>query len=178
MRASDFITERKKKRKSKKRHVGGYFYPGYSFYGSNDSADAGDGGGGESMYESAIDDLVTKLPSLKKHDYNTIDLLVQQISKKHRISNRVLRDLFIKKFKATPDKWITGKLDENDKEEVDPNIADEVEKFAQWTKEQLNLKNLPKIELSMDTEEAQDNHHTGGHVDALTIFGYTLRTEI
>lgn len=166
MRASDFITERKKKRKSKKRALGGYFYPGYSFYGSNDSSDAGGdgGGGGESMYESAIDDLVTKLPSLKKHDYDTIDLLVKQISKKHRISNRVLRDLFIKKFKATPDKWLSGKLDETD-DNVDPNIADEVEKFALWAKDQLSLKKLPKIELSMDTEEAQDNHHTGGHVD-------------
>lgn len=167
MRASDFITERKKKRKSKKRYVGGYFYPGYSFYGSNDSADAGggDGGGGESMYESAIEDLVTKLPSLKKHDYDTIDLLVQQISKKHRISNRVLRDLFIKKFKSTPDKWLSGKLDENDKEEVDPFIEEEIEKFVQWAAEQLSLKSKPKFTLSMDTDDAQDNHHTGRHVD-------------
>lgn len=166
MRASDFITERKKKkRKSKKRPMGGYFYPGYSFFGNDDSSDAGggDGGGGESMYESAIDDLVTKLPSLKKHDYDTIDLLMRQIAKKHRITNRILKDLFVKKFRTTPDKWLSGKLDESEK--VDPNVSDEVEKFALWAAKQLNLKNMPEIELSMDTEEAQTNHHTGGHVD-------------
>lgn len=167
MRASDFITERKKKKKkSKKRAYGGYYYPGYSFYGSNDSTDGGGdgGGGGESIHESALDDLINKLPSLKKHDYTTIDLLVKQISKKHRIANRALRDLFIKKFKTTPDKWITGKLDETETDEkVDPNIQDEVDKFAVWAGEKLSIKELPEIELSMDTEEAQGNHHTGGH---------------
>jgi len=42
--------------------------------------------------------------------------------------------------------------------------AKEVKKFAEWACQKLNIKNPPKIELSMDTEEAQGNHHTGGHV--------------
>ena len=60
MRANEFITERK--RKKSRRAYGGYFYPGFG-YGDNSSGEAGDGGGGEGMYESAIDDLVKELPS-------------------------------------------------------------------------------------------------------------------
>jgi hypothetical protein len=56
MRAVDFITERKRK-KSKKRTMGKYFYPGFAYYGSGDSSEGGgDGGGGESMYESPVFD--------------------------------------------------------------------------------------------------------------------------
>lgn len=43
------------------------------------------------------------------------------------------------------------------------DIPSEVTKFAKWAGERLHIKNLPKIQLSMDTEEAQNNHHTGGH---------------
>ncbi len=35
--------------------------------------------------------------------------------------------------------------------------------FVQWASKILHLKSIPSIELSMDTEEAQTNHHTGGH---------------
>lgn len=53
------------------------------------------------------------------------------------------------------------------------NIADEVQKFAKWACGQLNINNPPKIELSMDTEEAQSNHHTGGHqIGGDTIWVY------
>jgi len=44
------------------------------------------------------------------------------------------------------------------------NHKHEVEKFANWMIEKLKIKNPVKIELSMDTEEAQTNHHTGGHI--------------
>jgi hypothetical protein len=43
-------------------------------------------------------------------------------------------------------------------------IAGEVEKFKDWACEKLHIKNPPKIELSYDTEEAQQGHHTGRHV--------------
>lgn len=46
----------------------------------------------------------------------------------------------------------------------DVDTADEVEKFKDWACEKLHIKNPPKIELSYDTEEAQDGHHTGRHV--------------
>lgn len=50
MRANEFIGERKRK-KSKK--YGGYFYPGFAYFGgSSDTGDAGMGdGGGECVYE-------------------------------------------------------------------------------------------------------------------------------
>jgi len=42
-------------------------------------------------------------------------------------------------------------------------LQSEVAKFADWAGKQLKLKNMPKIKLSMDTEEAQTGHHTGKH---------------
>ncbi|CAB4137799.1 Putative amidoligase enzyme [uncultured Caudovirales phage] len=53
------LNERRKKKKAKKKTkygYGGYFYPGYSFNTGTDASAVdmgGDGGGGESMYESA-----------------------------------------------------------------------------------------------------------------------------
>lgn len=161
MRATEFITERKKKRKSR-RAYGGYFYPGFG-YGDNSSGEGGgDGGGGESVNESPEVELAKQLPSLAKHDYNTIDDLMRKIAKKHKITSKALDNLFRKKYKDRPDRWIKGKLDEADNADLD--IQQEVDKFVDWTAKKLNLKKVPKIELSMDTEEAQDNHHTGGHV--------------
>lgn len=161
MRANEFITERKKKRKLSKRTYGGYFYSGFG-YGDNSSDGGGDGGGGESMYESAVSELVKELPSLAKHDYNTIDQLMRKVAKKHKISAKALHNLFQKKFHKTPDRWIKGKLDETDN--VDCDLEAEVQKFVDWTAKKVNLKKVPKVELSMDSEEAQTNHHTGAHV--------------
>jgi hypothetical protein len=100
MRATEFITERKKKRR-KKTKLGRYFFPGFAYYGGyggEGDSGGGDGGGGESMYE--------------------------------------------------------GK-----------EIAGEVEKFKDWACKKLHIKNPPKIELSYDTEEAQQGHHTGRHIE-------------
>jgi hypothetical protein len=102
-----------------------------------------------------------KLPSLSKHDYTTIDDLVRRIASKHRITRKALEDLFVKQYKKTPDSWIKGKLDEASD---DIDLQSEVDKFVEWASKKLNLQEIPTVELSMDTEEAQDNHHTGGHV--------------
>lgn len=164
MRAQEFITERKKAKK-KKYSMKRYFFPGYHFYGYNSTGETdagGDGGGGESIYETPEIELAKRLPSLAKHDYNTIDKLMQRISKKHKITGKALHDLFVKKFKRTPDNWIKGKLDENDSE---LDLKDEVSKFVSWAAKKLQLDPVPKIVLSMDTEEAQTGHHTGRHVD-------------
>lgn len=162
MRANEFITERKRKRKkSSRKAYGGYFFPGYAFYGINDSG-GGDGGGGESVNEAPELELAKRLPSLAKHDYNTIDKLMKKIAHKHKITDKALHDLFKKKFKDTPDRWIKNKLDEVETSD-DIDIASEVDKFAEWARNILHIKNPVKVELSMDTEEAQTNHHTGGH---------------
>ena len=161
MRAIEFITERKRKRNKSKRAYGGYFYPGFG-YGDNSSGEGGgDGGGGESMYESAIDDLVRELPSLAKHKYDTMDRLLKKIASKHKISDKALERLFTKKFNKTPSNWLKNKLDETS-DGID--LSSEVEKFVDWAANRLNLQKVPSIELSMDSEEAQTNHHTGGHV--------------
>ena len=157
---AETITERRKNRKSK-RAYGGYFYPGYG-YTDNSSGDSGDGGGGESVNESPEVELAKRLPSLAKHDYNTIDTLMRKVAQKHKITGKALHDLFQKKYHKTPDSWIKNKLDETDNVECD--LETEVEKFVDWTAKKLNLKKVPKVELSMDSDEAQTNHHTGGHV--------------
>lgn len=160
MRATEFITERK--RKKSRRAYGGYFYPGFG-YGDNSSGEGGgDGGGGESMYESAIDDLVKELPSLAKHKYDTMDRLLKKVAAKHKISGRALERLFANKFNKSPSIWLKNKLDEDNI--IDSDIEQEVEKFVDWTAKRLNLQKVPTVELSMDTEEAQTNHHTGGHI--------------
>ncbi len=110
--------------------------------------------------ETAASELAKRLPSLEKHDYNTIDKLMQNVAKKHRITGKILHDLFIKRYHRTPDSWIKNKLDEAD---VECDLQEEVDKFVDWASNKLNLKTKPVIELSMDTDEAQQGHHTGSH---------------
>ena len=110
--------------------------------------------------ETAVMELYKKLPSLSKHNYNTIDKLLRTIAQKHEMNHDALNDLFVKKFNRSPDSWVKGKLDESD---VECDLEQEVEKFVDWAAKKLNLQTTPKIELSMDTDEAQNNHHTGSH---------------
>jgi len=119
-----------------------------------------------SIEESAADELKRKLPSLRKTDYDTIDRLMQRISKRYRISGDKLHDIFVKKYKHTPDHWIK-KYREKLGEVETPNseLQQEVDKFVAWSSKRLGLKTNPKVELSMDTEEAQNGHHTGRHID-------------
>jgi hypothetical protein len=114
--------------------------------------------------ESAAGELAKRLPGLRKHNYDTIDALMRDISEKHKMTSKALHDLFVRKYKKTPDVWVKHKLDEkNINEDKSLNIQNEVDKFVQWSADRLHLKNIPKVELSHDTREAQDNHHTGGH---------------
>jgi hypothetical protein len=111
------------------------------------------------ILESPATELAKKLPSLAKYDYDTIDRLMRGIAKKHRITGKALHDLFVKKYHRSPDRWIKNKLDEGGNNE----LQQEVDKFIDWAVKRLHLKSRPTVELSMDTKEAQNNHHTGGH---------------
>jgi len=114
----------------------------------------------EIIIESAAHELAKRLPSLDKYDYNTIDDLMRKVAKKHRITGKALHDLFVRKYRATPDLW-AKKLDE---ESAGSEIEAEVKEFVQWASKILHIKNIPEIELSQDTKDAQDNHHTGRHI--------------
>ena len=87
--------------------------------------------------ESAALDLARKLPSLDKHDYNTIDILMRNIASKHRIKADALHDLFVKKYHKTPDNWIKSKLDEDGQEDYNDNPI--MQKFIKWSANKLNL---------------------------------------
>jgi hypothetical protein len=115
------------------------------------------------IVESAAIELSKRLPSLQKYDYSSIDKLMQNIASKHRITGKALHDLFVHKFKRSPDEWVKGKLDEASDE---PDFLEDnpiMQKFIQWASNDLNLKSTPNFEFSYDTEEAQQGHHTGRH---------------
>jgi len=58
------------------------------------------------LEESAVEELKNRLPKLKRHNYTTIDRLMQNISAKHKITGKKLHDMFVKKYGHTPDTWI------------------------------------------------------------------------
>lgn len=115
------------------------------------------------IIEVAALELAKRLPSLQKHDYTTIDKLMRQVANRHSITGKALHDLFVHKFKRTPDEWVKNKLDEANDE---PNFLEDnpiMQKFIQFATQKLKLQSVPKIEFSYDTEEAQEGHHTGRH---------------
>ena len=115
------------------------------------------------IIESAALELAKRLPSLEKHDYTTIDKLMRQVASRHSITGKALHDLFVHKFKRTPDEWVKNKLDEANDE---PDFLEDnpiMQKFIQFATQKLKLQSVPKIEFSYDTEEAQEGHHTGRH---------------
>lgn len=118
------------------------------------------------LHENPEVELRKRLPSLHKHDYTVIDDLVRKVARKHKITHKALEDLFKRKYRKTPSDWIKNKLDEQDVEpDTDLDLEKEVDRFVDWTAKKLNLKTKPRIELSYDTQDAQDNHHTGSHTD-------------
>ena len=95
MRAKEFIAERKKKKSS--RSTGGYFFPGYGYYGTSDSGEGGGDGGGESANRGMAEgskmlSLDDKIKIYSKHksqaqqaenrgDYTTADKHKKQASR-------------------------------------------------------------------------------------------------
>ena len=83
------------------------------------------------------------LPSLDKHRYSVLDKLVKDAKKERNVAKKAIQGL---------------------DEEIDDNKAAEIAKAVEWICKKFGIKDIPAIELSMDTDEAQGNHHTGGHV--------------
>ena len=120
------------------------------------------------LEESAADDLKRQLPSLKRTDYDTIDRLMQRISKRYKITGKKLHDIFVSKYGETPDHWI--KKYKNKLRETDPdglannNNEEQIQDFIKWAYKIVNLQEPhPKFVFSDNTEEAQSGHHTGRH---------------
>jgi hypothetical protein len=91
---------------------------------------------------------------------------MRQVANRHSITGKALHDLFVHKFKRTPDEWVKNKLDEANDE---PNFLEDnpiMQKFIQFAAQNLNLQSIPEIEFSYDTEEAQEGHHTGRHSES------------
>jgi len=170
MRHYEFITERKKKRKKTK--LGRYFYPGFAYYGgASDSAEGGGdgGGGGESKPPKA---LFNPKPMKKGEgdspdDYEYTDYVPRGQDKGTKWA--IDRDVKKQKLKPKkPSELKTGFYSNylgNRPIREDEEVSSEVEKFKDWACKKLHVKNPPEIELSYDTEEAQQGHHTGRHVE-------------
>ena len=98
----------------------------------------------EFIIENTIqEDPAYGLPTLDKHRYSVLDKLVKDAKKERSIAKKAIQSL---------------------DEEITDNKAAEIAKAVEWVCKKLNIKDIPAIELSMDTDEAQGNHHTGGHV--------------
>lgn len=126
--------------------------------------------------ESAADELAKQLPSLKRIDYDAIDDLMQRISIKHDITGHKLHDLFVSKYGHTPDTWVKKIKQRNSK--LDETVEGgedllQIKKFIAWSYETLNMQQpYPKITLSRDTKQAQQDHRTGVHMGDDTILIY------
>ena len=125
------------------------------------------------IFESAATELAEKLPSLKKHDYSTIDNLMKRIGTRHNIDGKELHDLFVKKYGHTPDTWIKKYKNKLEESVDNTQNLDQIRDFVQWSIKTLNVqKPYPKIRLSMDTEQAQKDHRTGLHTSDGKIIVY------
>ena len=61
------------------------------------------------LKESHVEDLEKGLVKLDDHSYDSIDKLMQDISKKYGITGKNLHDEFKKKHGKIPDDWIKDK---------------------------------------------------------------------
>ena len=181
MRYYELLTEikRKKKKRKKKRKskpaYGGYWYPGFAF--ATDSS-GGESGGVEESIDPQKDPEAYKAYLLKTLPY-MMGFLNKVIKDWRPTEEQMLDaiDIAYEVMKKTSDVKVAGKAFQDHLQKlhkmsqgvmessVNANLENEVEEFKDWAVQKLKIKNPPKIELSYDTEEAQEGHHTGRHVE-------------
>ena len=76
----------------------------------------------EFIFESAASELADKLPSLKKHDYSTIDNSITRIGARHDIDGEKIHTMFVKKYGHSPDSWIKKYKGELEEETTDESL--------------------------------------------------------
>jgi hypothetical protein len=121
---------------------------------------------------AAVRELTKTLPSLSKHDDTTIQSCVKKIASKHKITHSALTDLFYQTHKKKPHHLVKQNLDEDVDSDDDFGSQSIVQEFIEWTAKKLNLQSIPEFEFSTDTQDAQDNHHTGRHTPGDPIWVY------
>jgi hypothetical protein len=67
----------------------------------------------ELLSEDVVKKLERGLVKLPSHSYDSIDKLMQKLSKEYGITGKKLHDMFVDKHDLTPDTWIKKKVDEN-----------------------------------------------------------------
>jgi hypothetical protein len=60
----------------------------------------------ELLSEDVVKKLERGLVKLPSHSYDSIDKLMQKLSKEHGITGKKLHDMFVDKHDLTPDTWI------------------------------------------------------------------------
>lgn len=110
------------------------------------------------IFESAASELADKLPSLKKHDYNTIDKLMQRISTKHYINGKKLHDMFVSKYGHTPDTWIKKYKNKLKEEPTDESMLGFMTKKPEpKQKPKLDYAEIRKMSQSSNSGPKQGN---------------------
>jgi hypothetical protein len=107
------------------------------------------------LLESAADELARKLPSLNKTDYDTIDRLMQRISRRHMITGKKLHDLFVSKYGHTPDHWV--KKIKNRLSEVDADKDDSLG-YLKYFAKPAETKKKPEQKMYHGWEEYEKEH--------------------
>jgi hypothetical protein len=96
--------------------------------------------------------LANVLSKLETPDSEIIDEYIDVLLDKTGLSRGDLMRTFKHTYQTTPCEFTKREIAKR-----------EVKEFAKWAKKRLAIKNFPKIILSYDTNEARDNHHTGGY---------------
>lgn len=109
--------------------------------------------------DEASRQLRKRLRGLKRGSSTNVHALVRRIAAQHKITAAALNDAFKRHYGRHPHKLV-----ESSGEREDYGSQPLIQKFIKWTAQQLNLKHVPEFEFSYDTQDAQDNHHTGRHV--------------
>jgi hypothetical protein len=133
----------------------------------------------ELLYESAVDELKKKLPSLRKIDYSTIDNLMQRISKSYKITGKKLHDLFVSKYGHTPDTWIKKYKEKLGEEGVAEGSLEANTPNPVVVVQDLKGKILDKVNLSMAVQKyklgnPQDIKNQLAHQNYTQIGNYVI----
>lgn len=107
------------------------------------------------IQESAADELARRLPNLAKHDYDTIDRLMQRISRRHKLSGKKLHDIFVHKYGHSPDHWVKQIKNRLSEVDTDPTDDDSMGYLKYFNKPQEPKKPEQRVFRGWDEYESE-----------------------